>query len=74
MILLVMLLVVVAVSYRTLIQLWCGYFSIDPFHNRFRIGLRFRLDSGKESITRRPMYSEKMPIESIVILSKLFSA
>ena len=44
--------------------------SIDPFHNQFRIGLCFRLDSGKESIT---MYSAKMPIESIVILSKLFS-
>jgi len=31
--------------------------TIDPFHNRFRIGLRFRLDRGKESKTRRPMYS-----------------
>ena len=36
---------------------------IDPFHNRFRIGLRFRLESDKESITRRPMFtcSAKMP-------------
>ena len=46
---------------------------IDPFHNKFRVGLRFRLDSVKESITRRPMYNVKMLIESIVILSKLFS-
>ena len=48
------------------------YVLIDPFHNGFRIGLRFRLDSGKESLTRRPMYSAKMPIESIVILPNCF--
>ena len=45
---------------------------IDAVHNIFRIGLRFKLDSDEDSITRQPMYNTKMPTESIVILSKLF--
>ena len=47
------------------------YRVVVPFHNRFRIGLRFRLASSKESITRRPIYSAKMPIESTRAVRKL---
>ena len=45
---------------------------IDTFHNQFRMGLCFRPDGGKGSITKRPMFGAKMPIESSVFVQTAF--
>ena len=56
-----------------------GYYAVETesgrwqAHNTQQTTHRFNKPVDTLSITRRPMYSAKMPIESIVILSELFS-